>query len=124
MNNTTGAVHAIKKQLNRLSISATTSTDNKPTTTTGTSKGGDAAPRAAATATAPKGGGAEVWKAREIQRLGQLPLETDDAAPAQVEACITALNERVEGLAGDEDVALSAVEAKILREIQRCEGPG
>lgn len=64
------------------------------------------------------------WKAGDIQRLGQLPLDSDDPAPARTEACITRLNNRVRGLLGGEDVAVSEEEDAILSDILRCEGLG
>ena len=67
---------------------------------------------------------ARTWKAREIQRLCQLPLESDDPAPARVEACITSLENRVRDLPGHEDVTVTEEEDVILREIQRYDGKG
>ncbi len=64
------------------------------------------------------------WKAREVLRLCQLPLDTEDPSPARVEACILRLNDRVKDLQGDEDVAVTDGEDSILKDIQRCEGRG
>lgn len=63
-----------------------------------------------------------IWKAREILRLGQLPVDSDD--PARTEACITSLNDKVTDLPADEDFVVSEEEDEILREIRRCEGQG
>lgn len=64
------------------------------------------------------------WKAGEILRLGQLPLDTDDPAPAQVEACICRLLEKVRDSPGDEEIAVSEEEDAVLKDIQRCERGG
>ncbi len=64
------------------------------------------------------------WKAGEILRLGQLPLDTGDPAPAQVEACICQLLEKVKDWPGDEEIAVSEEEDAVLKDIQRCEGGG
>ena len=57
-------------------------------------------------------------------RLCQLPLDSNDPAPAQIEACIASLENRVKDLPGDEDVAVSEEEEEVLKDIQRCEGQG
>ena len=67
---------------------------------------------------------ARVWKAREIQRLVQLPLDSDDPAPARTEALIDRLNNRVKDLPGDRDVSVTEDEDIVLKAIQRCEGRG
>lgn len=79
-------------------------------------------PPAAATTTATTA--ACTWKAKEIRRLCQLPLDSDDPAPARVEACIANLENRVTDMLGDEDVEVSEEEDSILEEIRRCEGQG
>ncbi|CAD6591834.1 MAG: hypothetical protein ASARMPRED_005776 [Alectoria sarmentosa] len=92
--------------------------------TTRTTEIVSAQPAAGATNQSQTAETARTWKARDIQRLGQLPLDTDDPAPAQTEARITALNNRVRDLPGDEDVGVSEEEDRILKEILRCEGQG
>lgn len=64
------------------------------------------------------------WRAREIQRLCELPLDSDDPAPARVEASISRLVDRVKDLPWDEDVVVSEDEDAVLREILRCEEQG
>ena len=46
-----------------------------------------------------------------------MPLDSDDPAPARVEACITRLNNRVRSLPGEEVVLVSEDEDTLLREI-------
>ena len=92
--------------------------------TTRTTETVSAEPAAGTTNQSQRAETARTWKASDIQRLGQLPLDTDDPAPAQTEARITALNSRVRDLPGDEDVAVSEEEDGILKEILRCEGQG
>ena len=65
-----------------------------------------------------------VWKARDIHRLCQLPLDSDDATPARIEALITRLNDKVKNMPGDEEVVVTEEEDAILKDIQRCEGQG
>ena len=62
------------------------------------------------------------WQASQVQRLGQLPLDSDDPAPARIEAFITRLNKKVKDMPGDAKVAVSEEEDKLLRDILRCEG--
>ena len=62
------------------------------------------------------------WKAREIKRLCQLPVDYDDPAPLRVEACITKLEIQVKHLAENEDVIVTGEEDEVLKDIQRCEG--
>lgn len=83
-----------------------------------------AAAEPAGTSTAQMARNPVMWKARDIQRLGQLPLDSDDPAPARVEACITHLNNRVRDLPGDEDFPVTEEEDAVLKDIQRCEGQG
>ena len=61
------------------------------------------------------------WKAREIKRLCQLPVDYDDPAPVRVEACITKLEIQVKHLTEDEDVHVTKEEDEVLKNIQRCE---
>ena len=67
---------------------------------------------------------ARTWKAREIRRLCQLPLDCDDPAPSRVEACIVRLENRVLDMLGEADVEVTEEEDGTLKEIQRCEGQG
>ena len=62
------------------------------------------------------------WKAREIKRLCQLPVDCDDPSPVRMEACITKLEIQVKHLAEDEDVLVTVEEDEVLKSIQRCEG--
>lgn len=71
--------------------------------------------------TAPK---PRTWKVREIRRLGELPLDTDDPAPARVEACICRLLGKVKDWLGDEKISVTEEEDAVLKDIQRCEGQG
>ena len=63
------------------------------------------------------------WKAREIKRLCQLPVDYDDPSPLRIEACITKLENQVKHLTEDEDVVVTEEEDEVLKNIQRCEGP-
>ena len=53
-----------------------------------------------------------------------MPLDSDDPAPARIEAFITRLNKKVKNMPGDAKVAVSEEEDKILRDILRCERLG
>ena len=65
------------------------------------------------------------WKAREIKRLCQLPVDYDDPTPLRIEACISKLGNQVKHLTEDEDVLVTEEEDEVLKDIQRCEGrPG
>ena len=64
------------------------------------------------------------WEAREVRRLCQLPLDSDDPAPARVEACITKLENKVKDLPADGNLVVTEEEDEILKDIQRCEGRG
>ena len=61
------------------------------------------------------------WKAREIKRLCQLPVDYDDPTPERVEACIAKLEIQVKHLTEDEDVLVTEEEDEVLKSIQSCE---
>ena len=63
-------------------------------------------------------------QASQVQRLGQLPPDSDDPAPARIEAFITRVNKKVNNMPGDAKVAVSEEEDKLLRGVLRCEGLG
>ena len=62
------------------------------------------------------------WKAREIKRLCQLPVDYDDPTPLRIEACISKLENQIKHLTEDEDVLVTEEEDEVLKNIQRCEG--
>ena len=62
---------------------------------------------------------AHTFRTWQIQRLGQLPLDLDDPAPARIEAFITRLNKKVKNMPGDAKVAVLREEDKVLRDILR-----
>lgn len=121
-----GAVHAPKTCLPYSTglTNSRTQSSYVASVTTRTTETVSAQPAAGTTNQSQTAETARTWKARDIQRLGQLPLDTDDPSPAQTEARITALNNRVRDLPGDEDVGVSEEEDGILKEILRCEGQG
>ena len=82
------------------------------------------APQPADVSTNPTAVNPRTWKVREIRRLGELPLDTDDPAPARVEARICRLLGKVADLPEAEAVSVTEEEDAVLKAIQQCEGQG